>query len=47
MNNFSDVKNVNCLYTDEEGRLWIGTNDNGVSIAINENIENTINMLKY
>ena len=42
MNNFSDVKNVNCLYTDEEGRLWIGTNDNGVSIAINENIENTI-----
>ena len=40
--NYDSVRNVNCLYTDEEGRLWIGTNDNGLSIAINENIVNVI-----
>lgn len=28
----SSVKSVNCLYVDEEGRLWVGTNDNGVTI---------------
>lgn len=42
MKEFETVKNANCLYTDEEGRLWIGTNDNGVSICINESISNTI-----
>lgn len=36
------VKNVNCLYNDEEGRLWIGTNDDGVTIFINENVANVI-----
>lgn len=30
---FDSVRNVNCLFADEEGRLWIGTNDNGVSIT--------------
>lgn len=39
---YDSVKNVNCLYTDLEGRLWIGTNDNGLSIAINEKISNVI-----
>ena len=39
---YDSVRNVNCLYADEEGRLWIGTNDNGVSICINENISNVI-----
>ena len=38
-----DIKNVNCLYVDNEGRLWIGTNDNGVVIVINEKVANVIN----
>lgn len=42
MDEYDSVKNVNCLYVDEEGRLWIGTNDNGVSICINGNIANVI-----
>ena len=46
MNEFESVKNVNCLYTDEEGRLWIGTNDSGLSISINESISNVINQDK-
>ena len=36
------VKNVNCLYVDEEGRLWIGTNDNGLAIVIREEVANVI-----
>ena len=40
--NLDSVRNVNCLYVDEEGRLWIGTNDNGFSIAINEKIVNVV-----
>lgn len=42
MNEFESVKTVNCLYTDEAGRLWIGTNDNGLSICINQNISNVV-----
>ncbi len=42
MNNFDSVKNVNCLYVDPEGRLWIGTNDNGLSVSINETITNVL-----
>ncbi len=42
MSDFESVRNVNCLYADEEGRLWIGTNDNGLSIMINERIVNVI-----
>ena len=42
MNEFDSVKNVNCLYTDEAGRMWIGTNDSGLSICINEQISNVI-----
>jgi len=42
MNSFESVKNVNCLYTDSEGRLWIGTNDSGLSIYINGSISNVI-----
>lgn len=38
-----EVRNVNCLYVDSEGRLWIGTNDNGVVIVINEKVANVIN----
>ena len=36
MSDMKDVKNVNCLFEDEEGRLWIGTNDNGVSIYVRD-----------
>lgn len=39
---FDTVKNVNCLYVDEEGRLWIGTNDNGLAICINGKLANVV-----
>ena len=39
---YASVKTVNCLYKDEEGRLWIGTNDGGVSIMIDETIINVV-----
>ena len=42
MDGYDSVRNVNCLYVDEEGRLWIGTNDNGLSILINEQVVNVI-----
>lgn len=44
MNEYSSVKNVNCLYVDQEGRMWIGTNDNGLSMSIGENISNVIDV---
>ncbi len=46
MDGFDTVRNVNCLYVDEEGRLWIGTNDNGLSIVINEHIVNVLDQTK-
>lgn len=42
VDDYESVKNVNCLYVDEEGRLWIGTNDNGLSIVIREKIVNVL-----
>ncbi|MCR4791285.1 MAG: HD domain-containing protein [Lachnospiraceae bacterium] len=42
IDNFESVKNVNCLFVDEEGRLWIGTNDNGLSIVIREKVVNVL-----
>ncbi|WP_029232243.1 HD domain-containing phosphohydrolase [Butyrivibrio sp. VCB2006] len=42
VDDYDSVKNVNCLYVDEEGRLWIGTNDNGLSIAIREKVVNVL-----
>ncbi len=44
VDNYESVKNVNCLYVDEEGRLWIGTNDNGLSIVIREEVVNVLDM---
>ena len=46
MDSYDSVRNVNCLYVDEEGRLWIGTNDNGLSILINEQVVNVIDQSK-
>lgn len=43
MNHLDSVKTVNCLYTDDAGRLWIGTNDNGLSIFIHDRISNVLN----
>ena len=43
MSGLSDVRNVNCLYVDNEGRLWIGTNDNGIAIVIDGKTVNVIN----
>ena len=42
MDGYESVRNVNCLYVDDEGRLWIGTNDNGLSICIHERISNVV-----
>ncbi|MCR4891622.1 MAG: HD domain-containing protein [Lachnospiraceae bacterium] len=43
MSEFPSVKNVRCLYEDNEGRLWIGTNDNGISLCINDKVTNVLN----
>ncbi len=46
MDDYESVRNVNCLFVDEEGRLWIGTNDNGLSICINEEISKVLDQSK-
>lgn len=45
MTEFESIKAVRCLYVDDEGRLFVGTNDNGLSIIINEEIVNVIDEL--
>ncbi len=42
MNSYENIRNVNCLYVDMEGRLWIGTADSGLVISINEKLANTL-----
>ena len=42
MNDYDSIKTVRCLFVDEEGRMFVGTNDNGVSILINEEITNVL-----
>ncbi|MBQ4379299.1 MAG: HD domain-containing protein [Treponema sp.] len=42
MNEFESIKAVRCLYVDDEGRLFVGTNDNGLSIIINETVMNVL-----
>ena len=46
MDSFGDVRNVNCLYADSEGRLWVGTNDNGCAIVIDEEVTNVLDTSK-
>lgn len=46
MSGWPSVRGVNSLYVDEEGRLWIGTNDKGLSIVINERVVNVIDSEK-
>ncbi len=40
-----NLKKVNCIYVDQEGRLWVGTGNNGLMIVINGEISNTLNSL--
>ena len=42
MNEYDSIKTVRCLYVDGDGRLFVGTNDNGISIIINEEIMNVL-----
>ncbi len=38
------IKNVRELYVDEEGRLWVGTNDKGVTMMINGHVMNVLDV---
>jgi len=42
ISDFDSIKNVNGLYVDAEGRLWVGTNDNGISLVINDEVANVL-----
>ena len=42
MDHYESVRNVNCLFVDTEGRMWIGTNDNGLSIVIHERVSSVV-----
>ena len=42
MDEYPGIKNVNCFYVDEEGRLWVGTNDSGIYIIIHGKIVNVL-----
>ncbi len=42
MTEFESIKAVRCLYVDDDDRLFVGTNDNGLSIIINESIMNVL-----
>lgn len=42
MDHYSTIKNVNDLFVDEEGRLWVGTNDMGLSVCSKEEITNVL-----
>lgn len=44
-NDFETVKNVNCLFTDVEGRIWIGTNDSGMAVCVGDEVTNVLDSL--
>lgn len=35
----SQIRSVNCLYTDDDGRLWVGTNDSGIVLLVDRGVE--------
>ncbi len=39
---FGNVHAVNCLFTDDNDRLWIGTNDNGIVVVKDENVISSV-----
>lgn len=43
MDQLDSVKNVNCLFVDDAGRMWIGTNDNGVTVYSQDGTTEVIN----
>lgn len=43
MTDFESIKAVKSLYVDDEGRLFVGTNDSGLSIVLNEKVANVLN----
>lgn len=42
MNEYESIKTVRYLYVDDDGRLFVGTNDKGLSILINEEITDVL-----
>ena len=46
MSEYDAVKNANCLYVDGDGWLWIGTNDNGIVVAYDEKLIDTLGSLR-
>lgn len=46
MTDLDSVKAVRCLYVDDEGRLFVGTNESGLSIIINESVANMLDEQK-
>ncbi len=38
MEEYETVKTVNCLFADSEGRLWVGTNGEGLSVCENNTV---------
>lgn len=38
MDNLDSIKTVRCLFVDNENRLFVGTNDEGISVLINEKV---------
>ena len=42
MNEYESIKTVRCLYVDSKGQMFVGTNDNGLSIIENEEVKTTL-----
>ncbi len=38
MNQYDTAKSIECLYVDSRDRLWVGTNDNGISVFQDEEL---------
>ncbi len=42
LTSYHSIRNVNCLYVDADGRLWVGTVDNGLSILEGDRVTRVI-----